>query len=75
MAAGRSPEGMAYPGLRDPVRLFFVAAIPSAFTSEYLRIVGAIVRICRDKRQLRGLLTAKDAGRFIALLGLGEVKL
>ena len=75
MAAGRSPEGVAYPGLRDPVRLFFVAGIPSAFTSEYLRIVGAIVRICRDKRQLRGLLTAKDAGRFIELLGLGEVKL
>jgi mannitol/fructose-specific phosphotransferase system IIA component (Ntr-type) len=75
MAAGRSSQGVAHPDLRDPVRLFFVAGIPSAFTSEYLRIVGAIVRMCRDKRQLRGLLVAKQAERFIALLGLGEVKL
>jgi hypothetical protein len=31
--------------------------------------------MCRDKRQLRGLLIAKDAERFVALLGSGEVKL
>jgi PTS system nitrogen regulatory IIA component len=75
MAAGRSSEGVRYPGLADPVRLVFVAGIPNAFTSEYLRIVGAIVRMCRDKRQLRSLLLAKNAERFIALLGSGEVKL
>ena len=55
--------------------LFFVAGIPSAFTSEYLRIVGAIVRMCRDRRQLRSLLLAKNAERFVTLLGSGEVKL
>jgi PTS system nitrogen regulatory IIA component len=75
MAAGRSNEGVNYPGLRDPAKLFFVAGIPSAFTSEYLRIVGAIVRICRDKRQLRGLLLAREPGRFVELLETGEVKL
>jgi mannitol/fructose-specific phosphotransferase system IIA component (Ntr-type) len=75
MAAGRSNEGIAHPGLRDPAKLFFIAGIPSAFTSEYLRIIGAIVRMCRDKRQLRGLLLAKDADRFVGLLELGEVKL
>ena len=38
-------------------------------------IVGAIVRMCRDRRQLRSLLLAKSAERFVALLGSGEVKL
>jgi mannitol/fructose-specific phosphotransferase system IIA component (Ntr-type) len=75
MAAGRSIEGVPYPGLADPVKLFFVAGIPSAFTSEYLRMVGAIVRMCRDKRRLRGLLNARDAERFVELLSSGEVKL
>jgi mannitol/fructose-specific phosphotransferase system IIA component (Ntr-type) len=75
MAAGRSTEGVRHAGLADPVMLVFVAGIPGAFTSEYLRIVGAIVRMCRDKRQLHRLLVAKDAERFVALLGSGEVKL
>ena len=61
--------------LADPVMLVFVAGIPRAFTSEYLRIVGAIVRMCRDRRQLRSLLLAKSGERFVALLGSGEVKL
>ena len=75
MAAGRSNEGVPYPGSKDRVRFVFVAGIPGAFTSEYLRIVGAIVRMCRDKQQLRRLLLAKDAERFVALLSSGEVKL
>jgi len=75
MAAGRSSEGVIYPGLVEPVKLVIVAGIPGAFTSEYLRIVGAIVRMCRDKRQLDRLLATKDAVRFVALLSLGEVKL
>jgi hypothetical protein len=55
--------------------LVFVAGIPGAFTSEYLRIVGAIVRICRDRRQLDRLLTIKEPERFVSLLSSGEVKL
>jgi mannitol/fructose-specific phosphotransferase system IIA component (Ntr-type) len=75
MSAGRSEKGIAFPRLADPVRLVFVAGIPGAFTSEYLRIVGAIVRMCRDRRQLDRLLTTKDPERFVALLSWGEVKL
>jgi nitrogen PTS system EIIA component len=75
MAAGRSNEGIAYPGLVEPVKLVFVAGIPGAFTSEYLRIVGAIVRMCRDKRQLDRLLATKDPKRFVALLSSSEVQL
>ena len=75
MSAGRSVEGIIFPKLSEPVKLVFVAGIPGAFTSEYLRIVGAIVRICRDKRQLDRMLSTKDADRFVALLSSGEVKL
>jgi PTS system fructose-specific IIC component len=75
MAAGRSPAGFPCRDVPDPVRLVFVAGIPGTFNSEYLRIVGAIARICRDKHQLERLLAARDADYFVGLLGAGEVKL
>ena len=75
MSAGRSVEGIIFPKLAVPVKLVFVAGIPGAFTSEYLRIVGAIVRICRNKRQLDRILSTKDPDRFVALLSSAEVKL
>ena len=75
MAAGRSSKGLASPEVRDKVRLVFVAGIPSAFDSEYLRIVGAIARLCRDKSLLDKLLAAQDPGDFIKLLSVGEAKL
>ena len=75
MSAGRSVEGILFPKLSEPVKLVFVAGIPGAFTSEYLRIVGAIVRTCRDKRQFDRILSTKDPDRFITLLSSGEVKL
>jgi len=75
MAAGRSAKGLVSPEVRDKVRLVFVAGIPSAFDSEYLRIVGAIARLCRDKSLLDKLLTAQDPGDFIKLLSVGEAKL
>lgn len=75
MSAGRSAEGIVFPKLPEPVKLVFVTGIPGAFTSEYLRIVGAIVRMCRDKRQLDRLLATKEPERFVALLTSGEVKL
>lgn len=75
MAAGRSAVGFSCREVPDPVHFVFVAGIPGAFNAEYLRIVGAIARICRDKHQLDRLLAAKTAENFIALLSAGEVKL
>lgn len=75
MAAGRSAEGIRFPGLKEPVRLIFVAGIPSVFNSEYLRIVGAIARICRDQHQIDRLLSAKTPTDFLHLLEVGEIKL
>ena len=75
MAAGRSPEGFTSPQIAQKVRLVFVAGIPSAFDSEYLRIVGTIARLCRDKTMIEKLLNVSDPGRFVELLASGETKL
>lgn len=75
MAAGRSVEGIRFPGLKEPVKLIFVAGIPGAFNAEYLRIVGAIARICRDRQQLDRILAAKTKEDFLHLLETGEVRL
>lgn len=75
MAAGRSAAGLSSPQINDRVRLVFVAGIPSAFDSEYLRLVGALARICRDKNLLDKLLGVADPARFVELLVSGEAKL
>lgn len=75
MAAGRSTGGLTSPQVGEKVRLVFVAGIPSAFDSEYLRVVGAIARLCRDKKLLDRLLAAPDAATFARLLAEGESRL
>lgn len=75
MAVGRFPDGVACPEIDVPIKLVFVAGIPTAFSADYLRIVGAIARICRDKHLLDHLLGAKTAGEFLEILARGEVKL
>ncbi len=75
MAAGRSAQGLVSPEVPERVRLVFVAGIPAAFSSEYLRIVGAIARFCKDKSLLENLLHVSDPQEFIRLLALQEVKL
>jgi PTS system fructose-specific IIC component len=75
MAAGRSEKGFACPGVDVPVKLVFVAAIPAAFDSEYLRVVGAIARVCRDPAGCEELLGAEDADAFVELLSAATEKL
>lgn len=75
MAAGRSAEGLVSPHVKETVRLVFVAGIPAAFHSEYLRVVGAIARLCNEPDLLNELLSAQDPQRFVELLSSGEAKL
>ncbi|MCX6971294.1 MAG: PTS sugar transporter subunit IIA [Verrucomicrobia bacterium] len=75
MAAGRSTAGLTSSHVKEPVRLVFVAGIPAAFHSEYLRIVGAIARLCSDKALLGKLLSTQDPEKFVGLLSSGETKL
>ena len=75
MAAGRSVEGLSSLDIQEPVRLVFVAGIPAAFQSEYLRVVGAIARLCHEKALLNKLLSVKNPEEFVGLLSSGEAKL
>lgn len=72
LGVGRTRQGIAFPNVEQPVRLFFVAAIPSAMDSEYLRIIGAIARMCSDPQTAGRLLSVEKAEDFRALLIKGE---
>lgn len=74
MSAGRT-DGIITPEIVPPLRLVFVIGIPRAIDSEYLRVVGAIVRVCKDPALLRRLLAAKDGQTFVRLLSSAEVQL
>lgn len=50
------------------LRLVFVAGIPSALNTEYLRMVGAMARICSDPEAADQLLKVKEPVRFVEIL-------
>jgi len=72
MAAGRLVEPIACAEIGVPIRLVFVAGIPRAVDTEYLRVVGSIVRGLRDKTQRERLLGVKETARFVGLLASQE---
>ena len=71
LAVGRSATCLGPIQGGKATRLIFVAAIPEAMNTEYLRILGAISRICREEKSLAALLTAVNADSFIASLEKG----
>lgn len=75
VAAGRSSAGVVFPGSALPVRLIFVAGIPSAMNSEYLRLVGAIARVCRDPAQMEELLAVENGEAFVDCLAAATERL
>ena len=56
------------------VRLVFVAAIPAPLNNEYLRILGAISRVCSEQAPMEALLKAPDATSFVKLLEKGCIQ-
>ena len=71
LAVGRSATGLALGlGVASP-RLIFVAAIPEAMNTEYLRILGAISRLCREEKSLDSLLHAENSESFLTALEKG----
>jgi PTS system fructose-specific IIC component len=71
LAVGRSKEGFTQTTQTEKTHLLFVAAIPEAMNNEYLRILGAISRVCREKASLTTLLTAENSAEFLAALEKG----
>lgn len=75
LAAGRLAQPPPCPEIGAPLRLVVVAGIPSAFNTEYLRVVGLVARVCRQPEQLNRLLHVKDTGKFISILHSAETHL
>jgi mannitol/fructose-specific phosphotransferase system IIA component (Ntr-type) len=75
MAAGLSEAGVVCPETSLRVHVIFTAGIPTAVDSEYLRLVGAIVRVCRDGKLLSKLLASRDGESFVERLAAATERL
>jgi len=71
LAVGRSSDPISLATPDEKLRLLFVAAIPSTLNNEYLRILGAIARVCNDPVTFGELLSVPDTGGFLSLLEKG----
>ncbi len=69
MAFGRTKE----PVLDDnvPIQFVIIVGIPRAMDSEYLRLVGMLMRVFRDERLRRGLLHVQDAEDVLKIFEKG----
>ena len=75
LAAGRIPDGLPLPGTGTRLELVFVAGIPSALASDYLRVVGVLARACKSSEDRKLLLAAPSAAEFISVLSGVEARL
>lgn len=75
MAVGRSEQGVLCPETQLRANLLFVVGIPSAMDSEYLRLVGAIVRVCRNAAEMDELMSAPDGAAFVEVLAAATERL
>jgi mannitol/fructose-specific phosphotransferase system IIA component (Ntr-type) len=71
LAAGLSASGIIIPGREERINIIFVAAIPEAMNNEYLRILGAISRVCDNPRTIDALLAFENKAEFLAFLEKG----
>jgi len=75
MSAGRSTEGVVFPGVELPVRYIFCIAVPRALAADYLRIVGLLARVFKDPAAEAELRAAATGADFVELLSRREAKL
>jgi PTS system nitrogen regulatory IIA component len=75
MAVGRSEAGIVFPGVPLPVRYVFCIAVPRALAADYLRIVGLLARVFKDRTSEAELRAAATGSEFVDLLARREAKL
>jgi mannitol/fructose-specific phosphotransferase system IIA component (Ntr-type) len=71
LAAGLSASGIIIPGREERINIIFVAAIPEAMNNEYLRILGAISRVCDNPKAIEALLAFENKAELLAFLEKG----
>src|SRR5439155_11576496 len=75
MSVGQSRPGIAFPESQGKIHYIFTIGVPVALAADYLRIVGALARIFRDKGAEKELRQAKKGEDFVAILARREMKL
>lgn len=75
LAVGRPLTPFLIPECPSPVILVFIAGIPGAFNSSYLRTIGSIARICKNPHDRQRLMTATTPAAFSAIIGEAGKKL
>lgn len=75
MSVGRSDSGIVFPGNALPVRYIFCIGVPRALAADYLRIVGLLARVFKDRSAESELHDARTGEDFIAFLARREAKL
>lgn len=75
MSVGRSETGVVFPNVELPVRYLFCLAVPRALAADYLRIVGLLARVFKDRQAEGELRAAATVPEFVELLSRREAKL
>lgn len=68
MAAGRSEEGVLFPGAAEPVRLIFVIGTPVGMVREYLGLLGSLAKMLKSPAVRQRLLSAATGDQFLEAL-------
>jgi mannitol/fructose-specific phosphotransferase system IIA component (Ntr-type) len=75
MSVGRSDAGIAFPGVALPVRYLFCIGVPRALAADYLRIVGLLARVFKDRAAEEELRIITSGADFVNRLSRREAKL
>lgn len=75
MSVGRSEAGIMFPGVELPVRYIFCIAVARTLAADYLRIVGLLARVFKDRQTEASLRAAQTTEEFIEVLTRREAKL
>jgi len=65
IAAGRSRQGVEFPGISEKVKFIFVIGTPKRMVTEYLAAVGALARLLKEESLRQKLLGAKTPEEFL----------
>jgi PTS system nitrogen regulatory IIA component len=75
MSVGRSDAGIVFPGVELPVRYLFCIGVPRALAADYLRIVGLLARVFKDRAAEEELRVIQSGADFVNRLSRREAKL
>lgn len=74
MSVGRSDGGIQEGEHAGELHFIFVIGVPVALAADYLRIIGALARIFKNRATERRLREAQKPDEFLRILAAAEMK-